>query len=183
METIFKNLAGLKEMPLTGESSQEVGLNLHVNGRTKVSRGIYTEDICWWGEIHSSYIDGYFDIEISDGDTEGYYVDGLKLDSRQKFIDSLNNAGLSSVASLMKIEWEDAKQIFKKEVLESSEVKKFTKGKKYYGDLSEKDKKRLVILQAIEKSIPSWITKRYELQDEDGNLLPVEELQQILKSL
>ena len=93
---IFENLK------LDGEIKTEVlstGCSLGVSGSFRLSRGIFTQEFSWWGNVYESRYKGYLTFDDYDIDLQSTYLGDVRVDNLSKFRDSLKNSGLNTLSS------------------------------------------------------------------------------------
>ena len=170
MKNLFEGLANQNNAQATYVAVEDHS-GLRVGELIKITKGIVSIDLSYWGEVWPSKYEGYVALDDWDYDVRNTYISGVKIDSISKFNDALSNMGLSTVSQSLQISDEDLKNQVHLAVANNASVKKFYDGKIMFTSLSHDEKRKIVLDYAIKNydKVTVWELKTYGLNHPDSN--------------
>lgn len=169
MKNLFEGLANQNNAKATYVATKDTS-GLRVGGHIKITKGILSVDLSYWGDVWTSKYDGCINLDDWDYDIMNTYISGVKIDSISKFSESLKNMGLSSVADSLQINQEDIKEQVFLAVADSTSVKKFYDNHIFFTGLPFEQKRKIVLDYAIKNydKVNNWELEAYGLNHPDS---------------
>lgn len=164
MNQFFEGLANQNNAKVTSEVKGD-NSSITCAGYLTLTKGIISMEISYWSGVHKTSYNGYAGLDDVDWNTESEYVNGIPVDSLNKFRDSLTSMGLSRVSDSMVIsDKEIINEIAK--AIESSDLFNYVyKDYKLFELQSDEKQKEIVLDYAIENydKITTYTLYRYGL--------------------
>ena len=184
MKNLFEGLANQNNAQATYVAVEDHS-GLRVGELIKITKGIVSIDLSYWGEVWPSKYEGYVALDDWDYDVRNTYISGVKIDSLSKFNEALKNMGLSSVADSLKISEEDIKEQVYLAVANSPSVKKFYDGKVLFTGLPFEQRRKIVLDYSISNydKAQAWELNNLGLSESPSILPSLEELTKLSKQL
>lgn len=146
-------------------------ITLKVSGEITISKGKFTTDINFWGELSGSNHKGYYGFDDFDFERGISKIDGVVIDNLSNFTQSFRDSGLSAVANSFEIEHDEIRQMCYKSVETMPEVIEFFGANFKCFDALSKDEKNLVKVRYVIDNYGTsddWAKKQFGIKLDEG---------------
>jgi hypothetical protein len=142
MTNLFNGLNLSDEVSI---ETYKTGFTLRVHGRSIVTKGDFSMDVNWWGDVYThipkNSTQEYLFIDDYDFANNEYYLGNIKIDSINQLHNTLRNSGLSSMADLLDIKGVDVAPLIINQIKNMPIVKQNYGDTKFYQyDLTQEER-------------------------------------------